>query len=139
MSAITGNKAILEHVFAETAKGNGGPFVEALADDVSWTIVGTTAWSKTYSGKRAVLKELLGPLNAQLESGNFVTASRFIAEGDVVVVEGQGHNTTKTGKAYRNRYCWLFSFREGKVVSLVEYADTALIEAALQAPEASQA
>lgn len=133
MSSIE-NKSILQRVFSETAKGNGRPFVDILAEEVSWTIIGTTAWSKTYSGKRAVLKELLGPLNAQLESGNVVRATRFVAEGDTVVVEGQGHNRTRNGTEYHNRYCWLFRFNDSKVVDLVEYADTALIEAALLPP-----
>ncbi len=128
------NKQLLQDVFAETAKGNGRPFVAALSEDVTWTIIGTTRWSRTYRGKDAVLKELLGPLNAQLANGNTITAHRFIAEGDQVVVEGRGHNTTKTGKPYQNTYCWIFRLHGGKVVELVEYPDTALIEAALQPP-----
>jgi ketosteroid isomerase-like protein len=131
------NKSLLQHVFAETAKGDGRPFVAALAEDVSWTIIGSTQWSKTYQGKSAVLRELLGPLNAQLAGRNMITAHRFIAEGDQVVVEGQGHNTTKTGKPYNNRYCWVFRFSKGRVVELVEYTDTSLIESALEAPVVS--
>jgi ketosteroid isomerase-like protein len=131
------NRKLLQEVFAETAKGNGRPFVAALAEDVTWTIIGSTQWSRTYHGKNAVLKELLGPLNAQLASGNTITAHRFIAEDDLVVVEGRGHNTTRTGKPYRNTYCWVFRFSGGRVVELVEYTDTALIESALQPPKAS--
>lgn len=133
MSA-TENKQILQHVFAETAKGNGRPFVDALAEDVAWTIIGSTAWSKTYHGKAVVLRELLGPLNSQLANRNTITAQRFIAEDDQVVVEGQGHNTTKAGARYNNRYCWVFRFSERKVVELIEYTDTALIESALRPP-----
>ena len=132
------NKAILARVFAEAAKGNGRPFVEALADDVTWKIIGSTPWSKQYVGKRAVLKELLAPLNAQLVDGNTITASRLIAEGDLVVVEGQGHNRTKAGKPYANSYCWVFRFESGKVTELTEYADTALIESALEPPSVEQ-
>ena len=128
------NKATLVHVFSETAKGNGRPFIEALAENVTWTIIGNTAWSRTYVGKKAVLKELLGPLNAQLDGPNLITATQFVAEGNIVVVEGRGHNRTKSGKDYANTYCWLLHFSEGKVARLVEYADTALIDAALQAP-----
>jgi len=130
------NKQLLQNVFSETAKGNGRPFVAAMAEDVSWTIIGSTKWSKTYNGKNAVLAELLGPLNAQLTNGNMITAHRFIAEDDHVVVEGRGHNVTKAGVPYENTYCWVFRLAEGKVVELVEYTDTALIEAALEAPQA---
>lgn len=129
------NKKILEEVFAETAKGNGRLFVAAMAEDVTWTIIGSTQWSKTYRGKKAVLTELLGPLNAQLANGNTITAHRFIAEDDQVVVEGRGHNTTKTGKPYQNTYCWVFRLSGGQVVDIVEYTDTALIESALQPPQ----
>jgi ketosteroid isomerase-like protein len=133
----THNKQVLQEVFAETAKGNGRPFVAAMAEDVTWTIIGSTQWSKTYHGKKAVLAELLGPLNAQLANGNTITAHRFIAEDDQVVVEARGHNTTKTGKAYQNSYCWVFRLSGGQVVDIVEYTDTALIESALQPPQAS--
>jgi len=133
----THNKQVLQEVFAETAKGNGRPFVAAMAEDVTWTIIGSTQWSRTYRGKKAVLAELLGPLNAQLANGNTITAHRFIAEDDQVVVEGRGHNTTKTGKAYQNTYCWVFRLSGGQVVDIVEYTDTALIESALQPPQAS--
>lgn len=128
------NKQHLQHVFAETAKGNGRPFVELLSDDVAWTIIGTTAWSRTYQGKNRVLAELLAPLNAQLANRNTITAQRFIAENDLVVVEARGHNTTKSGKAYQNSYCWVFRFAHDYVVEIIEYADTALIESTLEAP-----
>jgi hypothetical protein len=130
----TQNKQLLQNVFAETAKGNGRPFVQALADEVRWTIIGSTAWSKTYRGKQAVLSELLGPLNAQLADGNRITAHRFIAEDDCVVVEARGHNLTQAGDPYHNSYCWIFRLVDGLVVELTEYADTALIDAVLQAP-----
>ena len=49
------NKALLQNIFAELAKGNPRPFVDAMADDFAWTVTGTTAWSKTYRGKKVVV------------------------------------------------------------------------------------
>ncbi|MBU6442837.1 MAG: nuclear transport factor 2 family protein [Alphaproteobacteria bacterium] len=125
------NKRMLQNVFSETAKGNGRPFVDMLADGIRWTIIGTTAWSRTYEGKEAVLKDLLAPLNANFAGPNVVTAERFIAEGDVVVVEGRNHSTTKAGPPYPNRYCWVFVLREGKAHEITEYTDTDLINRVL--------
>ena len=88
------NKQLLQDVFAETAKGNGRPFVAALSEEIVWTIIGSTPWSKTYRGKESVVADLLGPLRAQLANANTISAHRFIAENDLVVVEGRGHNTT---------------------------------------------
>jgi hypothetical protein len=55
------NKEVLSLIFSELAKGNSRPFVERMADEFSWTITGTTKWSKTYQGKSAVLADLFGP------------------------------------------------------------------------------
>jgi ketosteroid isomerase-like protein len=108
------NRALLQHVFVETANGNGLPFVEALAEDVRWTIRGNTAWSRTYEGKEAVMSELLIPLSEQLSGPNIIRAERFVAQQDTVVVEGQNLSMTKTGIPYPNRYCWSSSCGTGK-------------------------
>jgi hypothetical protein len=52
-----------------------------LADDVRWTIIGTTAWSGIYEGTRAVVAELLASLAEQFTGANIVSAGRFVAEG----------------------------------------------------------
>jgi uncharacterized protein len=131
------NKALLQGIFAETANGNGRPFVDALADDVRWTIIGQTAWSGTYHGKQAVLGELLRPLAEQLGGRNIVSAERFVADNDVVVVEGRNHSVTRSGRDYPNRYCWVFVIRDGKVAEITEYTDTQLIVEVLTPPSAA--
>lgn len=129
------NKKLLQDVFSELSQGNGAPFLESLAEDVCWTIVGTTAWSRTYRGKQAVLTELLAPLRARLAHRNRVTAHRFIAEDDYVVVEARGRVATRTGVPYNNTYCWIFRMAQGKVSELTEYMDTQLVAAVLDKPE----
>lgn len=128
------NKQLVQHAFSEMEKGNSKPFVDSLADGVRWTVIGTTAWSGTYDGKQAVLTRLLGPLSSQLEGRFRLTVLRFIAEGDHVVVEARGRNTTKKGLPYDNTYCWVCRIAEGRIQELTEYADTALVAAVLEAP-----
>jgi uncharacterized protein len=125
------NKEHMQAVFSELAKGNARPFVEAMADDFRWTVTGTTKWSKTYEGKQAVLSELFGPLLNAIEGNLRTTAQRFIAEGEYVVVEARGNNTTKSGKPYNNRYCFVFRLDGGKLRELTEYMDTELVTATL--------
>jgi uncharacterized protein len=132
--AFASNRARLEHVFAETAKGNGRPFLDAFAEDANWTVTGTTAWSKTYRGKPAILNDLIAPLRRILASPLKIHARRFIAEGDIVVVEARGENTTRGGRPYENNYCYVFEFRDGRVAALTEYADTELFRSALGEP-----
>ncbi|HET7499681.1 MAG TPA: nuclear transport factor 2 family protein [Kofleriaceae bacterium] len=125
------NKQILQHVFAELATGNRAPFSDRLADDIAWTITGTTRWSRTYRGKQAVRDELFGPLYALFADRYTNTAHRFLAEGDWVVVECRGRVTTTAGKPYHNSYCMVCRLSGGKICELIEYCDTALIDAVL--------
>lgn len=124
----------MRSIFSELSKGNSKPFVENLADDVRWTIAGTTAWSKTYTGKQAVLTDLLEPLRAQFAGTYTAAAQRVIAEGDHVVVEGRGNVTTKAGKPYNNAYCWIYRIANSKIAEITEYLDTELVTAALGPP-----
>jgi uncharacterized protein len=128
------NKRFLEAVFADTAKDSGRSFIEALADDVRWTIIGSTAWSKAYVGKASVIVELRRPLSMQLAGSNTTRAHRFIAEGDFVVIQATGHNVTRSGMPYANSYCWVIRMAGEKMVEPTEYADIQLIAAALVDP-----
>jgi ketosteroid isomerase-like protein len=128
------NKQAIEEIFAELAKGNGKPFVDAMADDFTWSLTGTTKWSKAYRGKQAVRRELLAPLFAQFADRYTNTANRILADGDFVVVECQGQTTTKSGKPYNNAYCYIIRMEGGKMKELTEYLDTALVEAVLSPP-----
>ena len=132
--SFASNRARIEYIFGETAKGNGLPFLEALAEDGSWTIMGTTGWSKTYRGKPAILRDLIAPLRRVLAPPMKTKARRIIAEGDFVVVEARGENVTRDGTPYANDYCYVFQFRDGAVSALVEYADTELFRSALGEP-----
>ncbi len=128
------NKQLLQEVFAELAQGNGKPFVAAMADDFCWKAIGTTAWSRPFRGKQAVMDELMRPLFAQFADRYTNTALRMIAEGDYVAVECRGHVTTRSGKQYNNEYCYVIRFADGKMRELTEYFDTELVTAALVPP-----
>jgi ketosteroid isomerase-like protein len=131
------NKQLMRHIFSELSKGNSRPFVESMAEDFRWTVIGTTPWSKTYGGKQAVLKDLLGQLRSRFAEPVKLTAQRFIAEDDYVVVEARGHdNVTKAGVPYNNTYCFVFRLAGGEMREVTEYMDTALVLTALAAEDA---
>jgi hypothetical protein len=129
------NKRMMRSVYEELEKGNGTPFVEALAPDVRWTIKGTTAWSRTWEGFDSVRRHLLDPLMSQFADRYRARAVRVLADGDYVVIESRGDAITKTGKPYRNTYCYVCRVVDGKVKELTEYCDTELVTSALAPPE----
>lgn len=131
------NKQQMRQAFEALATGNGQPLIGLMAEDFRWVITGTTAWSRSYEGKQAVLDELFKPLFAQFERPYTNRADRFIAEGDDVVVLCRGQVTTRQGKPYNNQYCYVCRFGEdGLMHDLIEYFDTELVTAALEPPRA---
>jgi ketosteroid isomerase-like protein len=108
------NRRIVAAIFDELARGNGKPFIDAMADDFRWTIRGTTSWSRTYRGKQAVRRELLAPLFGQFAGIYTNRASRILCEGDVVVVKCEGSVVTKAGKPYCNSYCHVGEMADDK-------------------------
>jgi ketosteroid isomerase-like protein len=133
MSA-TENKKVMETVMAALARGDGRPFVDAMAEDFAWTFPGGGVWSGTWKGKERVRKELLGPLFAQFQGRYTNHAIRLVAEDDIVVVECRGEVRTKDGQEYNNAYCYVCRFEGGRLKELTEYMDTALAERVLAPP-----
>jgi ketosteroid isomerase-like protein len=125
-------KQLLQDIFAGLARGDSRPFVDSLSDDFCWTLTGTTKWSGTYRGKKAVMQDLMRPLFAQFADQYINTAQTFIAEGDRVVVECRGKVTTKSGQPYNNQYCWVCRVEGGKLKEVIEYMDTELVAKVLE-------
>jgi hypothetical protein len=102
-----------------------------LADDVRWTIIGTTKFSGSYNSKADVVKRLIQPLFAQLETPGGSAVDNIVAEGDYVVVQSRGTGRkAKSGKPYNNTYCIVYRLANGKIQEITEYCDTELITAA---------
>lgn len=126
------NRATLETLFEALARGDTRPLVDALADDVRWEVTGTSRWSRTYEGKRAVLQEFLGPIMAQFATEYRNVPRRMTAEGDYIVVQCRGEVTTHGGRPYNNEYCWVFRLDGGRIKEVTEYMDTKLAEGVLR-------
>jgi len=125
------NKELMRQIFEELSKGNSELFVASMADDFRWTVTGMTKWSRTYEGKQSILVELFGPLRARIKGRIRTTAHRLIAEGDFVVVEARGNNTTMSGVPYNNNYCFVFRLSGNQLKEVTEYFDTELVTAVL--------
>jgi hypothetical protein len=125
------NKEIIANLFAETAKSNGRPFVDAMAEDATWRAIGSGSWSGVFHGKESILKDIFGVLRGRLTGPTTTIPTRILADGDFVVVQANGRNTTIDGKAYNNDYCFVIRMAAGKIVEVTEYLDTELATSAL--------
>ncbi len=133
----TPHKQRMQAAMAALAQGDRRPFGDLMAEDFTWVMHGRNAWCGRYEGKQAVRDKLFKPLFEQFEGTYTNTASRFIAEGDMVVVECTGHVRTKKGPVYANMYCYVCRFGgDGLLHELVEYMDTQLVAEVLDPPPA---
>lgn len=123
------NERLLKDIFSALSRGNLEPLIGAMADDMQWTWMGTMTWTRTFKGKQSVLNELVAAMKTTMKQPLKFDAYRFIAEGDFVVVEARGQNTTTDGKVYNNNYCWVCRVAEGELHEVREYMDTELVSA----------
>jgi uncharacterized protein len=130
------NKRLMQDIFAAAASPDPAArdralFVASLADDAQWVVTGQYSWSRTFSGKEAILNDLHGYVRSRLAERTRTIAHRFIADGDIVVVEAKGDNVTPEGVRYDNDYCLVFRLEHGKIKEIREYCDSILTEKAL--------
>ncbi|HZP46632.1 MAG TPA: nuclear transport factor 2 family protein [Candidatus Binataceae bacterium] len=121
------NRQLVANAFARWARGEGAAFMELLADDVHWTVIGSTPVSRTYTSKRAFLEGAVQPLSSRLAGPITPTVRDIIAEGDKVVLQWEGRASGKNGTIYAQTYCWVMRFENGKVCEGTAYLDTELI------------
>ena len=125
---IAENKQVVLHFYEAGARGDMDACFALLADDVTWTNIGSTKFSGTYIGKQAIAEDLLGPLFSQLKAGISSQIERLTAEGDIVVAQTSGTAETMDGTPYNNTYCQVIRIRDGQIADVKEYMDTALID-----------
>ena len=125
---IAENKQVVLDFYDAGARGDMDACFALLADNITWTNIGSTKFSGTYAGKKALAENLLGPLFGQLKAGISSQIERLTAEDDFVVAQTSGTAETADGTPYNNTYCQVIRIRDGQIAEVKEYMDTALID-----------
>jgi ketosteroid isomerase-like protein len=123
------NKQAVVDAYASMAAGNPAPYLALLSDDVSITMFGDHRFARTFRGKADIHGNLFGPIREVLDGTIRMNVTNAIADNDMVVVEAHGEARTKQGRDYRNTYCFVFRFEDGKITESREYMDTQLVKA----------
>ncbi len=120
------NKKLIHDAFEAWSRGDGRPFFKLLAEDVRWTVIGSTPVSGTHNSKRdfrQTVKSLAEKFAGELK----VIVRDVIADGDKVAVQWEGHAFGKNGTAYDQTYCWVMRLKDGMVRECIAYLDTELV------------
>ncbi len=117
--------------YAAFLRGDIPAVLDALADDIEWVVPGPSdlPGAGTHSGKQAV-HAWFGTLAENLEFQVF-EPQEFIVQGDKVVSLVYAEATARrNGRKIVNHEAHVWTFRDGKVVRIQFYRDTAAIVAA---------
>jgi ketosteroid isomerase-like protein len=116
------------------ADGRVEPFLDLLAPDVTYRLIGTTAVSGTYRGRDVVTSRIFHPLAAALATPLRMNVVSAASVDDRVFVQCEGSARLRSGAPYENTYCFAFRWRGERVVEVTEYLDTALVGRAFAVP-----
>jgi uncharacterized protein len=129
--SVADNKQTISDIYAALVKGDTSVFAKACHPDYVWRFPGHYSWAKRFEGQDAIRRQLIAPLYALFATQYKSQAISILGEGDCVVAEVRGDVMTKSGKRYNNEYCFVYKFLGDKIIEVVEYCDTDLIERVL--------
>jgi ketosteroid isomerase-like protein len=118
---MTDNMGLARKMLAALGEGRIDGVLADMADDFEYRAMSVDI--QIYP--KDVLAKTLSDFSVMMDKWVVFTILGTTAEGDRIALECEGDGRTATGKSYRNRYLFLFEFRDGKVTSIREYMDTA--------------
>ena len=105
---------------------------DSFAPDATWHYPGNLPISRVWHGRDAIINDFLGGMGSILVPGTMqIELVSTIAEGDRVVAEWTSKARTVRGAGYHNRCVGIYTVRDGRITSVVEYADTGHVAATL--------
>jgi ketosteroid isomerase-like protein len=124
---VTLQVAQVRDIFKSLEAGDGAQFFTHVADDVDWTVEGTHPLAGHYYNKADFLAHTFEKLAKVLPHGTQLRVEHALVSGDWAVVELGSLATAKNGLRFDNRYCWVCRFKDGKIVEVRAYLDSALV------------
>ncbi|WP_276134730.1 nuclear transport factor 2 family protein [Polluticoccus soli] len=108
------NKEIIRKVNDAFAKNDMETFLASCANDVRWSMVGAHG----LVGADAIREDMKTNMPSQPP---VFTVKHLIAEGEMVMCDGEMTMTQKDGKEWRGAFCDVYQMRDGKIQELNSY------------------
>ena len=124
---------IVKQFYAKLCQGDVQGLLELFAPEITWTEARHFPYyNGTWTKPQQVLENLLIPLGRDWD-GFSAKADAFVAEDSEVVAFGAYVGTYKaTGKSIDVPLAHRWRVENGRIVSFVQYTDTALVLAAME-------
>jgi len=109
-----------------------GEAVALLADDATYWIPGD--WPNAGTFSKAQVAAMVTAGTDMFDGPLGIAIHGITAEGERVAVEMESSGRFKDGRPYNNTYHWLFVVRDGQILTIKEYTDTAYANRAYYGP-----
>jgi ketosteroid isomerase-like protein len=120
-------------IFEGLALGSSESFFDHVSEDVDWTVMGTHPLAGRYHTKQSFRASTFDRLETLMRGNMRLIVEHILVDGNWAVVELRSEATTKAGKAFDNRYCWVMRFENGLVTQVRAYLDSALVRDVVEA------
>ena len=125
------NLELIRATYEGASEENGRNLLAALAPDAPWTEAEGFPYAGTYTGPDAIVAGVFRRLATEW-IGYRAEVHTYLEDGDRVAAFGIYSGTYKaTGKAMRSPFAHLYLVKNGKIATMVQYVDTALVQKAL--------
>jgi ketosteroid isomerase-like protein len=114
-------------IFRGLENGDGAAFLEHVADNVDWVVLGTHPLAGHYPSKKAFIAGTFDKLAQVLPQGAQLHVDYLMVKDNQAVVELHSMGTARNGMQFDNRYCWVVYFQYGVIVRIRAYLDSAMV------------
>ena len=122
------NKQIIQGAYQAFAEGDVPKALALMDDKIEWTEAEGFPLHGTYVVPQAVVDGVFMRLG-EIGDDFTVTPSRFVAEDDTVVATSAfSWKHRSTGKPAEVQMVHVWTFRDGKVISTLQYVDTLKVQ-----------
>lgn len=125
------NLEVIRATYDGASEDNGRALMAALAPDARWTEAAGFPYAGTYVGPEAIAAGVFQRLGSEW-IGYRAEVHSYLADGDRVAAFGVYSGMYKaTGKAMRATFAHLYRLKDGKIVSMEQVVDSAVVRAAM--------
>ena len=125
------NLELVRATYEGTSEENGRNLLAALAPDAEWTEAAGFPYAGTYKGPENIIAGVFHRLATEW-TGYSAKVHTFLEDGDRVAAFGVYSGTyNPTGKSFSASFAHLYQVKDGKIVSMEQYVDSAMVRAAM--------
>ena len=121
------NRGLLKMIFSYLEKGDDKLFWSYFSDDVTWVVEGTHPLAGKYKSLIEFKKEAFDRLQHVLASPIKFKVREILVDGSRGVIVMDGDSTSKNGRSFHNRNCWIVDIVNDKIDRVDTFLDTEVI------------